>query len=340
MRAFVSMVAAVLLGTGLASPVQGKDKVVIAELNWTGAIAIQNVLKTVLEDKLDAEVSFIPADAAVIWAALDKGDGSIDVFPDLWQAPQANAWAKYVAKGSRETVLVNDKPYAGESGLYIPGYVQDEHKLHSVEDLKNAEIAKLFDTDGDGKGEWWPGGPGWGTTNIELVKAKSYGYDQFFEPFVVEQWVMQAVLDGAYQQKKAVLFFFWTPEWIHSAYDLRRLKEPEFTGYSNPKMKEDPEYNPQGCWNMVTPEEDPAWLEKSDIRCAWPTSYVYIGYSKALAERAPKIARFLKQVSFDSNTVNEWILKVDREKVDPAAVARDWVSSHPDVVSQWLAGIQ
>jgi glycine betaine/proline transport system substrate-binding protein len=324
----------------LLSSADAKYKVVLAELNWTGAVGIEHVLKTILESRLGADVEIIPADAAVIWAAMDKGDGSIDVFPDLWRAPQANAWAKYVAKGSRETVLVNDNPYSGESGLYVPGYVQEEHKIFSVEDLRSPEVAKLFDTNGDGKGEWWPGGPGWGTLNVELVKAKSYGYDKYFTPFIVEQWVMQAVLDGAYKQKKPVLFFYWEPEWIHSAYDLRRLKEPIFTGYSNPKMKDDPQYNPSGCWNMVTAEEDPAWMEKSDVKCAWPTSFVYIGYAKALADRAPNVARFLKQVAFNSKTINDWILKIDREKMDPAEVAREWVANNSDTVNNWLLGVE
>jgi glycine betaine/proline transport system substrate-binding protein len=332
-----AVLGSALAFAGVAGSAAAAERIVIGELNWTGAIAVENVLKVVLEDYLDAEVEIIPADAPVMFAAMDKGDGSLDVYPELWMPNQAAGWAKYVEE--RGTVLVNDEPYTGEQGLFIPGYVQDEHGVKSVEDLKDPEIAKLFDTDGDGKGEYWPGGPGWESTDVEQVKAKSYGYDDVFEPFIVEQWVMEAKLDAAYKRKTPVLFYFWTPEWIHTAYDLRKLEEPEFTGYAMDTKKDDPLlYNADGCWNMIQSANDPEWLEKSSVTCAWPDAKVYVAHSKALSERAPEIGHFLKQVAFTPEMINEWILQISQEGGDPYDVAKDWVENNPDVVNQWLEG--
>ena len=62
--------------------------------------------------------------------------------------------------------------------------------------------------------------------------------------------------------------------------------------------------------------------------------------SKALDERAPKIGKFLEQVSFTPEMVNEWILAIDQEKRDPLEVATKWVEQHKDIVEgQWLNGI-
>jgi len=65
---------------------------------------------------------------------------------------------------------------------------------------------------------------------------------------------------------------------------------------------------------------------------------IHVAYSKSLHKRAPKVAQFLKQVSFDVPTMNDWILRVT-DKVDPAVVAM-WVAANPEKVNAWLAGIK
>jgi glycine betaine/proline transport system substrate-binding protein len=50
------------------------------------------------------------------------------------------------------------------------------------------------------------------------------------------------------------------------------------------------------------------------------------------------VAAFLKQVSFDVATLNDWILRIS-DKEDPAVVAREWVAANPQVVERWLAGL-
>jgi glycine betaine/proline transport system substrate-binding protein len=324
---------------GLTVNTMAKDKVVLGELSWDGSRAITHVLKEIIESRLGYDVDIVQAEAAVIFAAMDKGEGGLDVLTDLWMPNQAEKWRKYIEPGSRESVLVNDKPYTGTQGLFVPGYIQDQYGVKSVHDLTDPKIAKLFDSDGDGKGEYWPGGPGWNSTNVEQVKAKSYGYDKYFEPYVVADSMLKAKLKADYRRKKGILFYFWTPEWIHAAYDLRRLEEPPFDGYAMASKKHDPKYNPHGCFNMIQPKEDEDWLAKSEVTCSWPDAKVYVAFAKTLTRRAPKVAQFLRQVAFDSVVVNTWILQIGQEKRNPAEVAKEWVADNTDTVDRWLAGI-
>jgi glycine betaine/proline transport system substrate-binding protein len=316
-----------------------QDKVVLGELSWDGSRAITAVLKEVIERRLQGEVGVLQAEQAVIFAAMDKGDGSIDVLTDLWMPNQAEKWAKYIATGSRESVLVNAQPYTGLQGMFIPGYVQDEYGIKSVQDLANPKIAQLFDSNDDGKGDYWPGGAGWNSTNVEQVKAKSYGYDKYFKPYIVTDAALKAKLKADYQRKKAILFYYWTPEWIHASYDLRRLEEPPFDGYAMASKMKDPLYKKGGCWNMIQVKEDEDWLEKSNVKCAWPDAKVYVAFAKSLTQRTPKVAQFLKQVAFTPEVLNDWILKIGEEKQEPADVAKQWVQDNADTVNKWLAGI-
>ena len=117
---------------------RGQDQVVIGEQTWTGATAIQYVLKVILEKYLDADVGSIAAGEPVLWEAMDRGDGSVDVLPDVWSEHLPEQLNKYVVPGSRETVILNNKPYLGREGIYVPGYVQDQYGIKKVTDLADA----------------------------------------------------------------------------------------------------------------------------------------------------------------------------------------------------------
>lgn len=323
----------------MASSVMAKETITIGELGWPGSDAIQSVLKVVMEERLGVDTKIVAADQSVMYVGMDKGDGSIDVYPDLWIPHQTTAWNKYIAPGSKESILVNEKPYQAEQGFYIPGYIQDKYGITSVEQLADPKVAKLFDLDGDGKGNYWPGDPAWGGTNVLVVKAKSYGFDKYFKQMQVSDTIFKAQLKKAIRNEKAFVFYYWTPDWIHTTYDLRLLKEPEFTGYAADSMKNDPNYNPKGCWTMYQPSDTPDWLEKSNIKCAFPYAKIYVAQSKSLVTRAPKGSQFLKQVAFDPKDINDWVMKIARDKEDRMDVAKAWVKANPDKVDAWLKGI-
>lgn len=248
--------------TGLSS------RIVLGDPSHGVFRGITYVLKEILESRFGLESRIVEASTEMIFAEMDRGDGRIDVCSGLAIPNRSDLWAAYIAPGSRASVLVNHEPFSGSQGLFIPGYVQDEYGVTSVEDLLSPEIAQLFDREGNGKGEYWPGEQGAMATHVELVKAHSYGYAKYFEPYLVDKAVFEAWLKARYQQKKGVLFYSWVPNELHAAYDLRRLAEPTFDGYAMSSKKNDARYNPEGCWRMLSPEEDADWLRHS--RVAWP----------------------------------------------------------------------
>jgi glycine betaine/proline transport system substrate-binding protein len=338
LRIFAGLMAAMMIA--MTAPAIAKDKVVIGEQSWTGAVAIQNIMKAVIEKYLDGEVSFLLVAEEAMYPALDKGDGSLDVVPDLWSQHTTAMLNEYVLPGSKESIRLNKTPYKGTEGIFVPGYVQDQYNIRKLADLAKSEVAKIFDTDGDGKGEYWAGAVGWEATNHSMVRAKSYGFDKLFTASTVEQPVFLAQLAAAYQRKEPIVFYYWSPEWIFASYDLRMLEEPAFDGWSSEDKKNDPMYKADGCYKFYQPGNNPDWLEKSSITCAQPPTDVYVARSKALDERAPKIGKFLEQITLTSDIVNEWIYAIDQEKKDPLEVAKKWIEEHKDTVEgQWLSGL-
>ena len=332
---FIALVLTVWATAALAGPT-----IKIAELNWTGSTAGAYVMKAVLEEYLDAEVEIIGGDETPLFEAMAKGDGSIDVLSDFWSIYLPAQWDRYVKPGSDESVKVNATPYLGTEGIFIPGYVQDAHGITKIEQLVDPEVSKLFDTDGDGIGEMWTGAPGWQSVDEWAVKAKSMGFAQYWTPTTVETWALESLLDAAYKREKPIIFYYWTPEWIHAAYDLRQVEEPPFDGFANEAFKDDPSYNPDGCYNFIQSAEDPDWLEKSSITCGKAKTDVYVAYSAALEERAPAVAQFLHQISFSLGDMSGWIKRIAQDKEDADVVAKEWIAANRDIVeNEWLKDV-
>lgn len=302
---------------GSASSAYAADaKVAISDLTWTGASAIGHVIQAVIQGPLDSEAEIVKglSDGSIIAAGMDKGDGSADVYTDLWMPNRQAIWDKYV--DGAKTVGYNI-PYPGTQKLYVPAFMAD--KVKSIDDLRKPEIAAMFDKDGNGKGEYWAGDAGWKSTRMWQVKFKSYGLDSLWEAEVLSDATFKAQLKAAVTREKPILFYYWTPEWVHAAHDLVALEEPART---------------EGCEVVNLDKED--WLEASKFGCASQDAKIYVTYSKSLEERNPPVAKFLSQMALDPAVVNGWILKIGRDKLDPRDVAEDWVKENMETVNTWI----
>ena len=317
MKGLKSTVAAAALALA-ASGASAQEKVTFSDLSWNGAQAIGHVLSTIIEEKMGGEAEIVSGmnQAAVIMAGMDKGDGSIDVFTDLWMPNQQALWDEYI--DGNGTVLTNS-PYKGTSNIYVPTYMTD--RVKSIEDLKNPEIAAMFDTDGNGKGEYWAGDVTWASTKRWQIKFKSYGLDGLWEPNIVSADTFKAGLEAAYTAEKPQLFYYWTPEAIHVKYDLTAVEEPARS---------------DGCEDVNLDAED--WLEVSEFNCVIASNDIFVAYSKSLEERNPAVAKMLSNVQFTGDEINGWIVEMFENKRDPRLVAEDWIADNGALVDSWING--
>ena len=307
--------SAALFATGTAT---AQEKVMISDPNWNGARAVGHVIKAIITDQMGGEAEILTGmnQQPVIFAGMDKGDGSIDVHPDMWMPNWQSAWDQYI--DGNGTVKTNGG-YAGTSLLYVPSYMAD--KVSSIDDLRNPEIAAMFDTDGDGLGEYWAGDVTWASTKRWQVKFKSYGLDQYWEPNVISGDTFKAGLAAAYAASQPQLFYYWTPEALHVQYDLTALKEPARF---------------DGCEDLDLAAEN--WLEVSEFECAGTAATVYIAYSASLEQRNPAVAAMLSRMALTGDEIGMWIQEMFENKRDPAEVAQEWIADNPDLVASWING--
>lgn len=57
--------------------------------------------------------------------------------------------------------------------------------VRSIEDPRKPEVATMFDTGGDGLGEYWAGDVTWASTKRWQIEFKSCGLDGLWDPMIV-----------------------------------------------------------------------------------------------------------------------------------------------------------
>ncbi len=307
------LVAATL---GFGGVAQAAD-MVIGVPNWPSVAVTAEVLKVVLEDNLGLEIELQNGTNPVVFEAMDSG--SMHVHPEVWLPNQSNLNKTYVKdKGS---VKMNPNGVAAFQGMCVTKGTADRTGIKKLSDLTSPDMAANFDTDGDGLGEIWIGAPGWASTNVEKVRAKSYGYAETMNLKEMDETLALAEVDNAVAQDQDIVFFCYTPHHMFALHELVILEEPKYDAAK---------------WNVIQPTDDPEWLEKSEASVAWDLAYLHIHYASSLETDLPEAAAVLSKVKLDTDTVSKMTFALVVEKQDPAEFARNWVAENQDTVEGWL----
>lgn len=291
--------------------------VVIGVPNWPSVLATAHVLKVAMEENLGLEVELQNGTNPVVFEAMDTG--AMHVHPEVWLPNQTNLNDKFVQeKGS---VRMNPNGVAGDQAMCVTKGTAERTGITELSDLTDPDMAKNFDTDDDGKGEIWIGASGWASTNVEKIRAKSYGYEATMTLKEMDESLALAEVDNAVAQDKDIVFFCYTPHHMFALHELVILKEPAYD---------------EAKWNVIQPTDDPEWLEKSDAGVAWNTAQLHIHYASVLETDQPEAAAMLANVKFDTDTISAMTFALVVEEQDPAEFAAKWVADNASTVDSWL----
>ena len=291
--------------------------IVIGTPNWVSVQGTAEIIKVVLEDNLGLEVEIQNGTNPIVFEAMDKG--SMHVHPEVWLPNQQNLYNTYVVE--KETVVMNPNAVISFQGICVPTPIAEEFGVKKISDLTDPKIAKIFDRDGDGKGDLWIGATGWASTNVEKIRAKSYGYDQTLDLKEMDETLAMSELDAATTQGRAIVTSCYNPHYMFVKYDLTVLEEPAH----------DPDK-----WTVLQPTDDPDWLAKSSAGVAWNDSKVYISFAKSLLTDQPDAASILSKIDLDVLQVSDMVYQITENNMDFDDYARKFVDENKDQVDSWL----
>jgi glycine betaine/proline transport system substrate-binding protein len=273
----------------------------IAVPSWDAGAIIAHDIGNILNDRHGIAVSFVDIEGEAIWAQLDSEAGSIDIFPDIWLPNQQHFFDKFVdGEGS---VVANTVPYTGEQGFYtqIPG---SEVRL-SIDDLADPTVVSMFDTDGNGLGEYWPGVEGWHATLFSRVKMHGYGISDKWEEINATNEEFIGILEARKKVGDPTLFYYWSPDALLAKHNPHLVSEPEYT---------------EGCQKLVEPKDDAQWMEKSTFSCAYPSSVVHVLFRDEFLGHK-EVAAMLSNYTVDTDTLMAAMLAMKQTGLSEAEAA-------------------
>jgi len=191
--------AALVTAMGFGPAAQAAD-VVIGVPNWPSVRVTAHVLKVVMEDNLGVEVELQNGTNPVVFEAMDSG--AMHVHPEVWLPNQANLENKFVKE--KKSVRQNPNGVNGDQAMCVTKSTAERIGIKDLAELSNPDMAKNFDSDGDGKGEIWIGAAGWASTNVEKIRAKSYGYAETMQQSLSLQLISKEELPVVMVRQMAV----------------------------------------------------------------------------------------------------------------------------------------
>jgi glycine betaine/proline transport system substrate-binding protein len=286
----------------------GESVTLVANL-WPGSMANVQIAGRVLEEHLGADVEIVEIDENAAWTGLDSGE--YDAVLELWLSGHQDNYAQYVEDiGSVEDI--GEIGVLGEIGWFIPEYVLDEYpEMETWEGIEgNEEIFSTAET-GDA-GQFLAADPSFVQhddvlidnlgLNLEVVQSGS-------------ESAQLAEVQTAIEQEEPVLFYFYTPHWMHERYDLVQVELPEYE---------------EGC-------EDP----EDERTCGYPEERMLKIVNADLSENAPVSYEFLSAFQMENEWQDEitFMMADEGEGMAPEEAAEQWLEDNPDVVDEWLAAL-
>jgi len=186
-----------------------KGKVVLTYVEWSSEVASTNLVKAVIEEKLNYKVEITPVSVGAMWIAIGSGDA--DGMVAAWLPTTQGHYLDKV-KDKVENLGANLK--GTKLGLVVPDYVT----INSIAEL-NANADKF-----DGKIIGIDPGAG------HMLKTEKVFKDYGLSKFKLMEGsgaTMTAALADAIKNKKWVVVTGWTPHWKFAKWKLKYLKDPK-----------------------------------------------------------------------------------------------------------------
>lgn len=291
-------------GTGGGSGEGADESVTLVANPWPGSYANAHVAAQVMESELGIDVEITELDENAQWAGLDSGE--LDAVLEVWPSGHEDNYAQYIEDlGTVEDL--GELGAVGNIGWFMPAYVLEEHpEMETWEGLEGNE--QLFATTETGdRGQFLAADPSF--VQFDETIIANLGLD--FE--VVQSGSEAAQLtavETAIEQQDPILFYFYTPHWMHEKHDLVTVELPQYE---------------EGC-------EQP----EDERTCAYPEDVLFKAVNADLAENAPVAYEFLAAFQMQNEWQDEITFLIDEERMDPADAAAQWVDENEDAWQAWL----
>ena len=224
-----------------------------------------------------------------------------------------------------------DKKFYRE-GTYIQGAAQgylidkktaEQYKITNIAQLKDPKIAKLFDTNSDGKADLTGCTPGWGCEAVINHQIGAFGLSNTVEHNQGNYSAMIADTITRHKEGKPILYYTWTPYWVSDVMvpgkDVVWLQVP-FSSMPG-KQKDVDTKLPNGA------------------NYGFPVNTMHIVANKAWAVKNPQAAKLFSLMKLplaDINAENSMMHSGKASEADIQGHVDGWIKAHQAEFDGWV----
>jgi len=307
--ALALVVVAGLGATGAATAMTTKScgTVTLNEQAWAGSTANTYVAKAALQ-KIGCKVKITQITEIPVYQAM--ANGKTDAVLEDWQ--HVDQYKQYISK-QHTVVMGGSNGVTGHIGWFIPTYLMKKYpQFKTWKGLKGKE--SIFKSPESGsQGMFLGGDPSYVQKDQQLIKALGLNFKFVSvgaEPAQVARW------SQLYKQKKAVLFYWYTPQYLNTQYQLSEVQLPK-------RFK--------GCQDDAKSGGNVA-----KYKCAYDKTILNKVFSAKFAKSGSPAYAVLKRFSWtnlDQETVAKWIAG---DHMNPDKAGQKWVTANQAKVNKWL----
>ncbi|WP_211843210.1 glycine betaine/L-proline ABC transporter substrate-binding protein ProX [Raoultella ornithinolytica] len=258
-------------------------------------------------------------DYNVGYTSLASGDATFTAVN--WQPLHDDMYAAAGGDKSfyREGVFVN----GAAQGYLIDKKTAEQYHIKSIDQLKDPKIAKLFDTNGDGKADLTGCTPGWGCEAVINHQIDAYGLSKTVVHNQGNYAAMMADTIARFKEGKPVIYYTWTPYWVSDV--LKPGKDV--------------------VWLQVPFSSLPGVQKNIDTKLAnganygFPVSTMHIVANKAWTEKNPAAAKLfsiMKLPIADINAENAMMHEGHASEADIQGHVDGWIKAHQQQFDGWV----
>ncbi|AUG99678.1 proline/glycine betaine ABC transporter substrate-binding protein ProX [Prodigiosinella confusarubida] len=313
--------SAVLSTSSMAAELPGNGIKVQPLQSSLAEETFQTLLVNKALDKLGYDVLPIrEVDYNVAYTAIAAGDATfMAVNWDPLHADQYKA-AGGDAKFYRQGAYIS----GAAQGYLIDKKTADKYKITNIAQLKDPKIAKLFDSNGDGKADLTGCNPGWGCEAMINHQLKAYHLNQTVEHNQGNYAALIADTIARYHEGKPILYYTWTPYWVSDVLVPGR----------------------DVVWLQVPFSSQPGEMKGVSTKLpngmdyGFPVNTMRIVANKKWAEKNPAAAKLFAIMKLPIADVNAQNLRMHNGEASQQDIERQtegWIHAHQKLFDGWVS---
>jgi len=259
-------------------------------------------------------------DYNVGYASIASGDATFTAVN--WQPLHDDMYK--AAGGDKKFYREGNYVEGAAQGYLIDKKTAEKYHITRIDQLKDPKIAKLFDTNGDGKADLTGCTPGWGCEAVINHQMPAFGLSKTVEANMGNYSAMIADVMARFKQGKPVIYYTWTPYWLS---------------------------------DVLVPGKDVVWLqvpfsslpgEQKDLdtklpngaNYGFPVNSMHIVANKQWAEKNPAAAKLFAEMKLPIADINAQNARMHDGEASESDINRHvdgWIKAHQAQFDKWVA---